>query len=68
MVIMNDIILHVIESYFIVGVLLSLLITILINTSRISEPFTIYDSIAFVIAWPFVIGKLISDYINSDDK
>ena len=50
------------------GVFLSVVITILINTSKVSEPFTVIDSVAFVIAWPFVIGKLISDYVNSDDK
>jgi hypothetical protein len=65
---MGDLVLSIIESYFGIGVLLSVLITILINTSKISEPFTIFDSLAFVIAWPFVIGKIISDYINSDDK
>ncbi len=65
---MGDLVLSIAESYFGIGVLLSVLITILINTSKLSEPFTIIDSLAFVIAWPFVIGKIISDYINSDDK
>jgi hypothetical protein len=63
---MENLILETVKNYVIVGFVISIVGDFLIRTINVSPSFTIKDILAVTLAWPFVVGTLLSDYINGD--
>jgi hypothetical protein len=58
--------LNLLEDYVFTGGVISLISGFIILTVNTSPPFTLKDIIAVTLAWPFVIGILVTDYINGE--
>ena len=63
---MGNLILDIVQNYFITGIAIALFTDLIIRLSNISEAFSLKQAIGFAIVWPVVIGTLVTDCINGD--
>jgi hypothetical protein len=63
---MGNLILDIVQNYFIVGISIALITDLIIRLTNISEAFSLKQAIGFAIVWPFVVGTLIIECINGD--
>ena len=63
---MGNLILDIVQNYFITGIAIALFTDLIIRLVNISEAFTFKQAVGFAIVWPVVIGTLVTDYINGD--
>lgn len=63
---MENLILNILQGYFITGIILSLITDISIRLIRVSTPFTFKDIVVVALIWPTVISVLVTDYLNGD--
>lgn len=63
---MGNLILNIVQNYFITGIAISVFVDLVIRLTRISEPFSFKQVLGFIIVWPLVITTLISEAINGE--
>jgi len=63
---MENLVLNIVQNYFIVGVVLAVVIDIAIRVIQASKPLTFFEMVCSIIFWPFVVGSLASKYINGN--
>jgi len=63
---MENLILNIVQNYFIVGIVLAVIIDVAIRVIQVSKPFNLKDIAIVSLAWPIVVGSLASDFINGD--
>jgi hypothetical protein len=63
---MENLILNIVQNYFIVGIVLAGVLDISIRSIQVSKPFNAKDIAVVALAWPFVIGSLATDYLNGE--
>ena len=63
---MENLVLNIVQNYFIVGVVLVVAMDIAIRVKQASNPLTFFEMVCSIIFWPIVAGSLASDYINKD--
>jgi len=64
--VMENLVLNIVQNYFIVGVVLAVVIDIAIRVIQASKPLTFFEMVCSIIFWPFVVGSLASKYINGN--
>lgn len=63
---MENLILNIVQNYFIVGIVLAAVVDISIRLIKVSTPFNVKDIAIVALAWPIVVGSLATDYLNGD--
>jgi hypothetical protein len=63
---MENLILNIVQNYFIVGIVLSVFIDIAVRIIKASTPFTFIEIFAVILAWPVVVATLLTKFINAD--
>lgn len=63
---MEILLLNLLKDYFTVGSILSLTIGGIIQLVHISPPFTLKDFTVVILTWPYVVGVLLTDYLNGE--
>lgn len=63
---METLILNTLQGYLLVGGFLAIFSGLTIQTVNTSLSFTFKDILAVTLTWPFVIGVLVTDYLNGE--
>jgi len=63
---MGNLFLDIVQSYFIVGVVLAVVMDINIRVVQASKPLTFFEMVCSIIFWPTVVSSLVSNYNNGD--
>jgi len=63
---MLELILNIATSYLITGVVITAVLDLGMRAINFSGTFTAKQGLSVIVIWPFVIGILISDYLNGN--
>jgi uncharacterized membrane protein YeiB len=65
---MGTLILNILIQYGVIGFICAAVVDFIIRTTKSSEPFTLMEILGTIIAWPIVIGALLTsvfeDFFN----
>lgn len=63
---MENLILNIVQNYFIIGVVFAVVLDIFVRSMKASAPSTFLEIFAIMIAWPVVIGTVVIGFINKN--
>jgi len=63
---MENLILNIVQNYFIIGVVFAVVLDIFVRCMKASVPSTAIEIFAIMIAWPVVIGTVVIGFINKN--